>query len=84
MNNFIYQLWHQHELRYFCSLCSNSTYIFLTLWSSLCSSKASLSNQKLATVISGKIQFEEKSLAKDKHYEIVGGPVNSSSPQRAY
>lgn len=84
MNSFIYQLWHQHELRYFCSPSSNSTYIFLTLRHSLCSNKASLGNQKLATVTSGKIQFEEKSLAKDKRYEIAGGPVNSSSPERAY
>ena len=52
--------------------------------SSLCSSKASLSNQQLAVVILGKIQLEEKSLAKDKHHEIAGSPVNSSSPQHAY
>lgn len=78
-NNFIFQLWHQ--LRYFWSLFTNSTYVFLTLWSPLCSS---LSNQKLATVISGKIQFEEKSLAKDKYHKLGGGPVKSSSPQCAY
>lgn len=71
MNNFIYTLWYQHDLSYLCSLWNNSTYIFLVLWSSLCSSKASPGNQKLATVISDKTEFEGKSLAKDKCYEMM-------------